>query len=32
MTIYANKGYDSMENQQYLEEDYLQDSIIRKAL
>ena len=31
MTVYADKGYDSEENRQHLEEHRLLDSIIRKA-
>ncbi|HGG7845393.1 TPA: transposase, partial [Neisseria meningitidis] len=30
-TIYADKGYDSAENRQHLEEHQLQDGIMRKA-
>ena len=30
-TVYADKGYDSTENRQYLEEHRLQDGIMRKA-
>ncbi|AHW75666.1 ISPg1 transposase [Neisseria meningitidis] len=30
-TVYADKGYDSAENRQHLEEHQLQDGIMRKA-
>ncbi|HFC8519122.1 TPA: transposase, partial [Neisseria weaveri] len=30
-TVYADKGYDSMENRQHLEERQLRDGIIQKA-
>ena len=30
-TVYADKGYDSEENRQHLEEQRLQDGIMRKA-
>ncbi|EOB70738.1 transposase DDE domain protein [Neisseria meningitidis 97027] len=31
-TVYADKGYDSAENRQHLEEHQLQDGIMRKAI
>ena len=31
MTVYADKGYDSEENRQHLEDHRLQDGIMRKA-